>query len=187
MASRKSSIAIPLGPFGDLNPSVGQVIAFGAGLIVVWSTLRAVGAVQGTRASANIIATVRRRLIHEYLAATWALQSTQREGRLQEVLTTYAGATSATVSSIIFLVVSLLSLTVLLVVALIANPVASLAAALTALAVGLMLRPLRAAVRRRSARARPPPNWSSPPGSPSWLPPCRRCASSAWRTRSVRD
>ncbi len=96
---------------------------------------------------------VRKSLIRRYLAANWALQAQQRDGRLQELATTYAGATSGAVSNLTGGAIAAFNLLALLMTALAVSPLASLAAATAALLVGLVLRPLRLAVRRRSARA----------------------------------
>ncbi len=153
IAAGKSHIVMQLGPLGSARLTVTQLVLIAGGLAVARSVLRAVGAYFGTQLSTNVITTTRRRLIVLYLAATWELQARQREGRLQEVLTTYAGATATALGNSVVLVTSGLNLSVLLIVALIANPLASLGAGVAAIGIGLLLQPLRAAVRRRSARA----------------------------------
>ena len=91
-------------------------------------------------------------LIHRYLATGWPLQAAQREGRLQELLTTYTDAGANAVGSLTSGMIGAFSLSALLLTALWVSPVASVVAAVLALGLGLMLRPLRAAVRRRSGR-----------------------------------
>jgi ABC-type multidrug transport system fused ATPase/permease subunit len=87
-----------------------------------------------------------------YLAASWPLQSAQRDGRIQDLLTTYANWCAGAVRSLALATTAAFNLAALLVAALLVNPVASIAAALAALAIGLVLRPLRAGSRRRSGR-----------------------------------
>ena len=111
-----------------------------------------VGRRSSPRATFATVSRVRKSLIRRFLAANWALQAQQREGRLQELATTYAGATSGAVSSVTTGAIAGFNLLALLVTALAVSPLASLAAAAAALLVGLVLRPLRLAVRRRSAK-----------------------------------
>src|SRR4029079_8936269 len=84
--------------------------------------------------------------------ATWALQSSEREGRIQELLTTYAGMASNAVVNLVGGVVAGCSLVTLVVTAFLVNPLASLAVAAAAVLIGLTLRPVRGAVQRRSRR-----------------------------------
>ena len=92
-------------------------------------------------------------MVRDYLHASWALQSEERDGRLQELLTTYVGQATSAISSLSQIMVSGFSLLALLFTALAVSPLASLGVAAAALLIASLLRPIRAAVQRRSRRA----------------------------------
>ena len=97
-----------------------------------------------------MVTNLRKTVAGAYLNATWAVQSEERQGRLQELLTTYTTEASSAVMSLMTGVVASLNLVALIVAAIVVNPTASVVVAGTALVIGLCLRPLRAAVRRRA-------------------------------------
>ena len=152
LASGSDHITINFGPIHDWKLSVSVLLALSAGLVAVRMALQALQTVLAARATFSTVSSVRTSLIRRYLAANWALQAQQREGRLQELATTYAGATSGAVNSLTSGAIAMFNLIALLVAAFAVSPLASIAAAVAALVVGLVLRPLRMAVRRRSAR-----------------------------------
>jgi ATP-binding cassette subfamily B protein len=115
--------------------------------------LQLVQAHLSARAEISVLTRTRRALITDYLRAGWPLQSMQREGRLQELLTAYAAGAAAAVSWVAILAVAVFSLIAFIATALVVNVVASLAIAATALLLGLVLRPLRHAVRKRAGAA----------------------------------
>ena len=99
------------------------------------------------------LSTVRKSIIARFLAASWSLQAAEREGRLQELLTTYANMVSVGIMSLVLGTVAVFSLLALIVTALVVNPGASLAVVGAVALIGLTLWPIRAAVQRRSRRA----------------------------------
>jgi ABC-type multidrug transport system fused ATPase/permease subunit len=153
LSSPNSGVKVGLGPVGSVTISINALIGIAAVLVVVRIALQILYTVLAARASAGVTESTRTSLIHLYLAAGWPLQSKQREGRLQELLTTYASAVTSAVGSFAIGATSLFNIMALLVTALWVSPFASIGAAVAALAIGVLLRPLRAAVRRRSARA----------------------------------
>ncbi len=153
LASEGSDVLIDLGPVGQITVSVPALLTAAAVLVVVRMALQAYQFALGARITYATVSQVRTRLIGLYLGASWPLQASQREGRLQELLTTYATSASTAMGSLAQGVVASFNLAALLLTAVVVNAIASVAAGLAALVIGLMLRPLRAAVRRRSRRA----------------------------------
>jgi ABC-type multidrug transport system fused ATPase/permease subunit len=152
LASTGSDVQMHLGPLGTATFSLNELIAAAAVLVVVRIALQAISTVLEGRVPSAAIEQTRESLIHLYLAAGWPLQATQREGRLQELLTTYTTSAAAAINSLASGAIGVFNLSALLLTALFVNPVASIAAAVAAVVIGLVLRPLRAAVRRRSQR-----------------------------------
>jgi ABC-type multidrug transport system fused ATPase/permease subunit len=152
LTSSGSDVRVHLGPLGTVSVSIGWLIAIAAALVLVRVALQAAYTILGARASCTVVEEERRSLLGLYLSAGWPLQAAQREGRLQELLTTYVSQAASAVGSFAQVITNAFNLGALLVTALWVSPVASLSAALAALGIGLLLRPIRAAVRRRSAR-----------------------------------
>ena len=153
LASGDDEVTLNLGPFHDWHFSVTNLLWIAAGLVGARFVLQALQMVLSARASIDTVRRTRKRLIRRYLGASWALQSQQREGRLQELVTTYANSASGAVATVATGAIAIFNLTALLGTALFVSPIASIGAALAALLIGLVLRPLRLAVRRRSALA----------------------------------
>jgi ATP-binding cassette subfamily B protein len=140
-------------------PVVGQVTLTVTGMLLVASVLvMAKLALQATsklltaRISADAQLAKRQLLTRLLLNASWALQSTERAGRAQEVINGYSQGPGVALAALSALLVASFSLAAMLVAAVVVSPLASLAVALAALAIGLTLRPLRAAARRRAGR-----------------------------------
>jgi ABC-type multidrug transport system fused ATPase/permease subunit len=152
LASNSSDVKVNVGPV-HATIAVPALIGAAGVLVVIRIVIQGAQSVLGARVTYTTVNRVRKRLVHLYLGAGWPLQASQREGRLQELLTTYAGATATAVGTFSGLIAAGFNLAALLVTALVVNALASIVAGLAALLIGLLLRPLRAAVRRRSARS----------------------------------
>ena len=152
LASTEDDVTVSLGPLGEHTLSISLLLGTAAALIVVRIGLQAVYTLLSSRATFAVVETTRSRLARLYLGAGWPLQASQRDGRLQDLLTTYAGSSAAAIGALSQGAIGAFSLAALLVTALAVNPIASVAAAVAALAIGLMLRPMREALRRRSSR-----------------------------------
>jgi ATP-binding cassette subfamily B protein len=153
LVSSSSQVSVHVGPLPTIKVSITVLLVCAGGLAVISMALMVVQAVLAAQATYLTVARVRKSLIRRYLRAGWPLQSAQREGRLQELLTTYTTSTAGSVNAVATTAGAAFSLAALLLTALFVNAIASISVAVAALAIGLMLRPLRAAVRRRSGRA----------------------------------
>jgi ABC-type multidrug transport system fused ATPase/permease subunit len=151
LASGDDQVTVNLGPVHDWHFSVSELLWIAGILVAVRVVLSALQMVLSARASTDTVVRTRKRLIRRYLGASWALQSQQREGRLQELVTTYSNAASGAVATVATGAIAIFNLAALLGTALFVSPIASIGAGLAALTIGLVLRPLRLAVRRRSA------------------------------------
>jgi ABC-type multidrug transport system fused ATPase/permease subunit len=152
LAAKSLQITVHVGPVSTSVP-IATLLVIGAALAVIRTLLSVSAAILAARAIYLTVADVRKSLTRLYLGAGWPLQAAQREGRLQEFLTTYTSQTSNALSAATGTAIAGFSLAALLLTAVAVNVLASIGVALAALGLGLMLRPLRAAVRRRSARA----------------------------------
>jgi ABC-type multidrug transport system fused ATPase/permease subunit len=151
LASGDDQVTVNVGPIDNWHLSVSELLWIAAALVAARVVLSALQMVLSARSSTDTVVRTRKRLIRRYLGASWALQSQQREGRLQELVTTYSNAASGAVATVATGAIAIFNLAALLGTALFVSPLASIGAGLAALVIGLVLRPLRLAVRRRSA------------------------------------
>ena len=153
LASTHNEVQVKAGPLGSHTFTIDQLVLLAGALVIVRIALQTVAVILETRVTTSVLEHQRNSLVRRYLAAGWALQSQQSDGRLQELVTTYAAHASGAVDACASGAIAAFNLFALLLTAIFVNAVASIAAAVAALMIGLLLRPLRAALRRRSSRA----------------------------------
>jgi ABC-type multidrug transport system fused ATPase/permease subunit len=150
LASGKSTVSMTVGPLGDHSIEFGVLIGVALVLVVIRVLFQVAQVALTTRTYAGIWLRLRRRLLNAYFGSSWALQSEERGGRLQEFATTYASNASVAVLSLSTALGALLSLAAFLGTAFFVNAPAALAVIAAATGVALVLRPVRNAVRRVS-------------------------------------
>ena len=152
LSSHSSRIYVNAGPL-HLQFSVSTLIGVAAGLVALQLLLDLVETKLSIEVQVRVLHDTRTTLVRHYLHANWSLQSGEREGRLQELLTTYVSQATAAISSFSQILVSAFSLLALLFTALAVSALASLAVAAAATLIAVLLRPIRSVVQRRSRRA----------------------------------
>jgi ABC-type multidrug transport system fused ATPase/permease subunit len=153
IAAAEDTTTFEMGPLPSVTLSPGQLVAVGLAFVVARAGLTLLQGVWSARVITGITLDTRRRLLGMYLRTSWSLQSKQRDGRMQELVGGYAGASAGAVNALLGGAVSAFNLSALLLTALFVSVIASVSAAVLAVAIGAMLKPLRAAVNRRSRRA----------------------------------
>ena len=144
--------SVDVGPV-HFDLSVGGLIAIAMALVVLRTLLSVVQAHMAAAAQSRVTAQVRTETVTRYLVASWALQSNERQGRLQELLTTYATAAGGLTGALTTGLVSLFTFVAFFVTAFVVSPIAALIVGAIGILLGLALRPLRASVRRRSKQS----------------------------------
>ena len=120
-------------------------------VLVIFRVALAVASVnQSARLSTGVVAGIRSDLASAYLDASWSSQHGERGGRLQELLTTFANQGATLVNAVAQGVIAGFTLVALLIVAVIVDPLSSLVVIVAVLLLALVLRPLRAAVKRQA-------------------------------------
>jgi ABC-type multidrug transport system fused ATPase/permease subunit len=150
LAGDDAKVTFATGIFGTIHLSMTEVLVIAAVLAAIRMGLQWVAVVLSARAGSAVLLNIRRSLTTLFLDASWSLQSTQREGRLQEMISGYAQNGSGAILGLTQLITASFNLLALLVAAVVVEPVAAVVAAAAALGIGLLLRPLRAVVRRRT-------------------------------------
>lgn len=151
LASDRDTASIGVGP-ASFEMALGFALGLAAILVIVRTALQAVQAALAARIQTGVLTDIRTSIVASYLDATWELQSAEREGRLQELLTTYAISAAQAVLSFSQGLVAGFSLAALMVAAFVVNAAAAIVVAAAATLIGLLLRPIRGAVQRRSRR-----------------------------------
>jgi ATP-binding cassette subfamily B protein len=150
ITQQDSSVTVSAGPVGPYDMSVPALIALAAVATLVRLALNVVTASEGATITSRVLARGRSTITRAFLHASWGLQSAERQGHLQELLTVHAVYASRTMDSLVMLLVSALSLLALLVSAIVINAVAAIVVGAAVVLLALVMRPLRGAVRHRS-------------------------------------
>jgi ABC-type multidrug transport system fused ATPase/permease subunit len=151
LAGGKRRLAFALGPV-HLHASLSMLLGVGVGLALVRLVLGIAVAYVPARISERTQASMRTDLFAAFSRASWSVQSSDREGTFQELITNHVGQAVGVVWSTAVLITSLLTLLVLLVSAVAVSPVAAAGIIVVVGGLSLGLRPL-AAVAQRRARA----------------------------------
>ena len=132
--------------------SVSATILVALGLVLLRLGLAVWVSWQAARLTSTVVAETRRELAGAFLAASWPVQQRDRTGHLQELLTTFAQQGASLINNVTAAVTSTFSLIALIGMAIAIDPVGALGVIATIAVLSSVLRPLRAAVRRRSSR-----------------------------------
>ena len=150
ITQQDSSVTVSAGPIGPFEISVPTLIITAGVMTAARLALQAVTAWQTATLTSRAFARARTTTTQAFLESSWGLQSTERQGHLQELLTTHATYASRAMDSFATLLVSGLSLLALLASAFVINALAALVVGVAVVVLALIMRPLRGAVRRRS-------------------------------------
>jgi len=153
ITQQDSSVTVSAGPIGPYDVSVPALIALAAVATLVRLALNVVTAWEGATITSRVLARGRSTITRAFLHASWGLQSAERHGHLQELLTVHVVYASRTMDSLVMLLVSALSLLALLISAIVINAVAAIVVGAAVVLLALVMRPLRGAVRHRSRAA----------------------------------
>lgn len=130
--------------------SVNHMLLLAFLLVAVRIALASYAAWQSARLSTTVPARVRVRMGDAFLDASWEVQESQRAGSLQALLTGYTGEAGWLIESLNQGVVAGANLVALVGIAIAVDPLGALVLVVSVAALGLVLRPLRAIVRRRA-------------------------------------
>jgi ATP-binding cassette, subfamily B, bacterial len=133
-----------------VHTSVGSLLAAAALLAVARLALQVPISWLPARIAADVQATLRRDLFDAFTRATWGVQSGDREGHLQEMMTSQVVQATQGAQQVTFLVTALFSFVVLILSALALNAGAALVVLVAAVALFALLRPMNTLGHRRS-------------------------------------
>ncbi len=137
--------------FHDLGPSLSHhtaIIVLFIALVLFFST-NILGTLLSTSVSKEALTVTRERVVTGFFESSWSLQSTERLGHLQQLLTMNSGATAGAVSSLSGGLQAFLMMAVMLGAALAIDPAAALGVIVVGFVLLMILRPIR--VRSKQA------------------------------------
>jgi ATP-binding cassette, subfamily B, bacterial len=149
LVAGSGSVHLGIGP-ADLRPTIGTLVAVAAAIAVARIGLLAWISLLQARLSADVQAGMRLELFAAFTHASWGLQSQDREGHLQELMTSQSLQAIAATVQLASLVTSLITFLVLVFSAMLLNVAAAAIVVAVALVLVALLRPL-SALGRRSA------------------------------------
>jgi ABC-type multidrug transport system fused ATPase/permease subunit len=134
----------------DLHASVGSLFAVAIVLALLRLMLQAPLSILPARIAADVQRDLRTGLFHAFTRASWEVQSDDREGHLQEIMTSQVMQATSGALQATTLLTALFTFLVLMISALALNAAAAAAVLGAALALFALLRPLRAIGMRRA-------------------------------------
>jgi ABC-type multidrug transport system fused ATPase/permease subunit len=139
----KSSIELDLGPL-ILHTEIGSILAIAFALSVARVGLGVAQSYFPPRVTGEVQAQLRRKLLSSFLGAAWSVQSQDREGHLQEIVTNQVNQASQAPAAATGLVGSVLTFIILVLTAFLLSPIAVLIVLLMSSVLFAILHPLRA-------------------------------------------
>lgn len=149
LVSGATEVNTSIGPF-QAHTSVGTLLAIAALLAVLRIVLQVPISYLPARMAADVQAHLRTDLFDAFTKASWAAQSRDREGHLQEMMTSQVVQATQGALQLTVLITALFTFAVLIVSALMLNLGAATVVLVAALALFALLRPLNALGHRRS-------------------------------------
>jgi ABC-type multidrug transport system fused ATPase/permease subunit len=144
-----SRVHLSLGPL-HLHPSLGTLLSLGVSLALVRLALAVVMSFVPASLATNTQARLRSELFAAFTCASWDLQSQDREGYLQELLTSHVNQATGSYVTAVGLIVAALTFLVLVTTAVALNAVAALGILVIAVGLAVLLRPLGTMGSRRA-------------------------------------
>ena len=135
---------------GGRSFSIGEMVWLSLALVVVRLALTLASTHQAARLSYSVVAHIRRELSQAFLRSSWSVQHEERSGRLQELLTTFAANGASLVGGVINSITAGFNLAAMVGLAVVVDPSGSVVVVVAVAVLGLVLRPIRARVRKRA-------------------------------------
>jgi ABC-type multidrug transport system fused ATPase/permease subunit len=149
LVSGAREVSAKIGPL-HIHTALGTLIWVGLALALARLALQWPMSTLPARIASDVGATLRTRTFRAFTRASWSVQSADREGQLQEIMSNQTTQATAGALQATGLIVSLLTFIVLMVSAVALSAQAAAAVFVVAVAMFALLRPLRALGAKRS-------------------------------------
>lgn len=137
-----------IGPFLGQSLDLDHALFIGGVILVARLGLNIVSAVTAAELTAKVTTEQRGRVARAYLGSSWAVQSAEPPGRLQELLTSVVGRVTAATQALSTGVTALLSLAALMLTSVVIDARAALAVVAVLVLAGMLLMPFRKIIKR---------------------------------------
>ena len=148
ISSGDDAVNLSIGPIHGHEIPVTTLLGAAVVLLVVRTVLALIEGLVTAKIAAETLRLTRRKALSDFLAADWAEQSREREGRLQELLSTHATKIAAGATVISTALISFFNFAAVLGSAVVIDAVAASTCLVAAVVLGVVLRPLMARTRR---------------------------------------
>jgi ATP-binding cassette subfamily B protein len=154
LVKSKKGVSVHSGIF-TIHASLDALVIIAFGLVIARVVLLVPLSILPARIASNVQGRLRKELFHAFTAASWGMQSREREGHLQETMTGQVASATTGALQATSLITSLFSFVVLLGAAFALNAEAAIIVLVSATLMFAALRPLnQAGVRRARALSR---------------------------------
>lgn len=150
LADADAALSFSVGPFKTRMDVEESFLAAGVALVVSVA-LNLVAAVLISRVSVSFLNRTRKRTMSAFLEAGWSVQSMERTGHLQELLSTHVSKISAAIYAITGGVNAALSFVALMISAIVIQPAAAAVLLAAVVVIGVALLPLGRVTKRRAS------------------------------------
>jgi ABC-type multidrug transport system fused ATPase/permease subunit len=146
--SGDTEVTIDIGPLHGLQLTISSLLAVAGALVIGSLLLSGLADWASARLTAATLFTTRQRAVNAYLNTEWAVASREREGHLQELLSTNVNKAANGISLLTTGVVSLFNFLALFLTAFLVRPLVALVLVGTMGAMIMLLRPLQRLQRK---------------------------------------
>ena len=136
--------------FNGMDLSLSALFWLSGGLLVAGFFFSMVNSWLTARLAADALTIARRRTFRDFVQASWSLQSQEREGHLQEIMSNHVNRVSGATLTLAGCLVSGFNFVALMVAAIYLNWIAAVSIVLGVAIMFFILRPMSRAVKRRS-------------------------------------
>ncbi len=152
LASTNKTVHLSLGPIVDRNLSIGQTLLVAVVAVLFLTLLGLIETVVSARMSADALRSTRKQLFGAFVRASWDVQSREREGRLQDLMTTHVFRVAMSIGVFTSGFIAAFNFIALVASAVLVDPIAAGSSLLGFMAVFLLLRPLNVLSKRASRK-----------------------------------
>ncbi len=149
LVSGAHEVNASIGPF-SIHATVGGLLAVASALAVVRLALQVPISMLPARMAADVQAQLREGLFDAFTRASWSIQAREREGHLQEMMTSQVVQATQGAMQVNILITAIFTFLVLILSALVLNVAAALVVLAAATSLFGLLRPMNALGHRRS-------------------------------------
>ena len=150
LQSKHPTVSTKIPGLGEIVLTVDQLFLVAVGLVVVRLGFNVINSWLTARLSVEALTAARRQTFRDFVRASWTIQSVERDGHLQEIMSTHVGRVSAATLTLAGCTVAGFNFLALMISSFFVNSVAAISIIVGVVLLFFGLRPMTRAARRRS-------------------------------------